>query len=159
MRLLRAATLALALLVGSGPAGATAPPAAAAPSPAGRPRVVLDHLEFPASVPRAGYYEQRLREFLQRETRRAVWGAGRGSTITYRYFVTDLVIEQRGDVVRVRCQAPGQLPKGKPAKGTLTFSGPASARDAVVVEVLEIVARGVITRLAELERRRRGQPG
>jgi len=41
----------------------------------------------------------------------------------------------------------------------LTFSGPASTRDAVVVEVLEIVARGVITRLAELERTRRGQLG
>ncbi len=159
MRLLRGATLALALLANPRPAGATAPTATAAQSPAGRPRVVLDHLELPASIPRASYYEQRLREFLQRETRRAVWGAGRGSTITYRYFVTELVIEQRGDVVRVRCQATGQLPKGKTAKGMLTFSGPASTRDAVVVEVLEIVARGVITRLAELERTRRGQPG
>ena len=37
-----------------------------------------------------------------------------------------------------------------------TFSGPASERGATVKRVLEIVARGVVTRLAELERKRRG---
>ncbi len=119
---------------------------------------MLDHLELPDSLPRAGYFEQRLREILQREARRVVWGAGRESTITYRFFVTQLSIEQQGDVVRVRCHATGQLPKGKTAKGMLTYSGAASRRDALVVEVLEIVARGVIARLAELERNRRGQP-
>jgi len=159
MRALRGATLALALLASPGPAAAGSPPAAAPASPEGRPRVVLDHVELPGSLPRAGYFEQRLREILQRETRRVVWGAGRESTITYRFFVTELSIEVQGDVVRVRCHATGQLPKGKTAKGTLTFSGEASRRDAVVVQVLEIVARGVIARLAELERSRRGQPG
>jgi hypothetical protein len=149
------------LLLGLGaalPSAAAAPRETTAPTPEGRPRVVLDHLGFPDSVSNGAYYERQLQEILRREARRAIWGAGRENTITYRFFVTQLAIELRGDVVHVRCQATGQLPRGKTAKATLTFSGAAKERDAVVVHVLEIVARGVIARLSELERTRRGQP-
>ncbi|MBN2193127.1 MAG: hypothetical protein JW751_09955 [Polyangiaceae bacterium] len=159
MRTMPSLVLACALLAGFVPAIASATPEGAAATPAGRPRIVLDHLAFPHSVPNAAHFEKRLREVLSREAHRAIWGAGRENTITYRFLVTQLTVEQRGDVVHVRCQATGQLPKGKSAKGTLTFSGPARERNAVVIQVLEIVARGVITRLAELERARRGQPG
>lgn len=150
--------LLLPLGLGIEPAAADSNAAAAAgvPAPAGRPRIILDHLGFPADAPRADYFTKRLREILRRESRRVVWGAGEGNTITYRYFVTGLTVTQQGDVVRVHCQATGQLPKGKTAKSTLTFSGAASQRDAVVLQVLDIVARGVIARLAELERTRRG---
>ena len=56
----------------------------------GRPQLKLDRLEFPKAVPHGWYYRKQLRQILRREARRAEWGAGRGSTITYRFFVKDL---------------------------------------------------------------------
>ena len=122
----------------------------------GRPQLKLDRLEFPKDVPHGWYYRKQLRQILRREARRADWGAGRGSTISYRFFVKSLFISNEGDVLRVRCTAVGKLPKGKTAKSQLSFGGDPRKRNAVVTQVLEIVARGVITRLAEMERVRRG---
>jgi hypothetical protein len=81
-----------------------------------------------------------------------------GSTnrIEYRFAVTELRFRLEKDVLKVRCTAVGRLPGGQTAKSDLTFGGSAQKRGAVVREVLEIVARGVVTRLAELERQRRG---
>ena len=139
--------------------GDTPQPLAGAPpreKPRGRPTVKLDRLELPQDTPNAAYFKKRLREHLRREARRADWGAGRGSTITYRFFVKKLDITVTDGVLRVSCTAIGRLPKGKTAKGSLSFGGPPHDRNAVVNRVLQIVARGVITRLAELERIRRG---
>lgn len=158
--------LALALtvspVVGATPEGAparwsaTEPPDAQRASTSGRPTIVLDYLELPSDLANAAYFAKELRTILYRETRRVRWGAGTGSTITYRFYVTKLTVVADGDVVRVTCYAQGQLPKGKTAKSMLTFSGPVNERNAIVRRVLEIVARGVVTRLAELERQRRG---
>ena len=60
-------------------------------------------------------------------------------------------------VLRVRCTAFGRLPSGKTAKSHLDYGGDPKAHGEVVKRVLEMVARGVITRLAELERVRRGE--
>lgn len=122
----------------------------------GRPRVVLDRLTLPDDLGGAAAIERHLRKTLKRETRRADWGAGRGSTITYRFELEELTVTEQGGVVRVSCTALGKLPKGKVARSHLTFSGAPSRRKEIVERVLEIVARGVIGRLAELERIRRG---
>jgi len=130
------------------------------PAPAnpirGRPHVVLDELAFPDDVSGGAAYKQHLRKTLAREARHADWGAGRKNRIEYRFYVTELVIEERGDALQVRCTALGKLPKGKRAKSHLAFSGEKSQRSELVRRVLDIVAKGVITRLAELERVRRG---
>ena len=94
---------------------------------------------------------------LRREGRHADWGAGRGSRVTFRFELTELRLDEQGDVLRVHCTAVGRLPRGKRARGSLTFSGDAAKRNELVERTLEIVARGVIARLAELERKRRGQ--
>ena len=156
----------LALLTAALPARATdsgpdGPAVAAAQrddegTPKGRPKIELDRLDFPQDVPNWRYFKKRLREILRRETRRAIWGAGRGSTITYRFSIRELGITTEDGVLRVRCTAVGRLPKGKTAKGSLSFGGDPRQRNAVVNQVLQIVARGVVTRLAELERVRRG---
>ncbi len=125
-------------------------------TPKGRPKIQLDRLDFPQDVRNWRYFKKRLRETLRRETRRAIWGAGHGSTITYRFAVTDLAVTEENGVLRVSCTAVGQLPKGKTAKGSLSFGADPRQRNAAVNQVLQIVARGVITRLAELERVRRG---
>jgi hypothetical protein len=123
--------------------------------PRGRPKVVLDRLVFPADVAAAAY-EKHLRRTLAREARRADWGAGRKNRIEYRFYVTELAIEEHADALRVRCTALGKLPKGKSAKSQLAYSGDKNQRGELVRRVLDIVAKGVITRLAELERVRRG---
>jgi hypothetical protein len=146
------------------PAAATATPAGPPPTPPafaaksrGRPDVKLDRLDFPDDVRGAHYFKKRLRRILAKETRRADWGAGRGHKIEYRFAITQLKLEPTEDgVLRVRCSAVGRLPGGKSAKSSLTFGGDPKKRNKVVLQVLEIVGRGVVTRLAELERVRRG---
>lgn len=123
--------------------------------PRGRPLVVLDRLDFPTGIPRATHYVQYLRRVLGKEAARADWGAGRGARVEYRFFVTELTLKPKAGVLVVECTAVGRLPRGKTAKSRIRFGGHPSTPSRVVEQVLEIVARGVVTRLAELERDRR----
>jgi hypothetical protein len=122
----------------------------------GRPTVVLDRLEFPKDVLGAAAFEARLKKTLRSEVAKADWGAGRENRIEYRFSVTELKYTLVDGALRAHCSAVGKLPRGQTAKSELTFSGHPSERVALTHQVLEIVARGVITRLAEVERRRRG---
>jgi hypothetical protein len=126
------------------------------PTRNGRPDVRLNRLDFPEDVPNAGHFKRFLRKRLSKETRRAVWGAGRDNVIEYRFSVTELRIEKEDGVILVKCTAVGKLPGGQAAKSRLAFGGEPAKRNKIVERVLEIVARGVITRLSELERIRRG---
>jgi hypothetical protein len=121
----------------------------------GRPSVTLDALVFPDDVKNAASLERYFRHMLRRAARRADWGAGRGARIEYRVVVEELAITESNGVLRVRCTALGRLPRGKSARSHLDFGGDPRKRRAVVERVLEIVARGVVTRLAALERQRR----
>lgn len=131
--------------------------AASASTRRGRPEVKLDRLEFPADVAGAPYFKKRLRKMLAHHARHVDWGAGRGSVIEYRFFVRELVIDKHDDVIHVSCTAYGKLPSGKTAKSTITFGGAPAKRNKLVLRVLDIVSRGVLTRLAEMERIRRGE--
>ena len=121
----------------------------------GRPNIELDRLDFPDMVGAAGH-EQHLKRALARAAREADWGVGRGHTIEYRIEIRALTLSQEGGVLRVRCLAVGRLPGGKAATSQLSFGGDPRQTTKLVRQVLEIVARGVITRLAALERKRRG---
>jgi hypothetical protein len=120
-----------------------------------RPQVKLDRLSFPADLNGAKEFEDHLRGTLKREARHADWGAGSGSKISYRFFVEQLELREEAGVLHVSCTALGRLPKGKSAKSHIVFGGDPRDRKKVVERVLDIVARGVVTRLAELERARR----
>lgn len=124
----------------------------------GHPKVVLDRLSFPRDILGAPRFEAELKKILRREVIRADWGAGRENRIEYRFTVTELKYTLVDGALRAHCTAMGQLPRGQTAKSELTFSGRPSERVALTNKVLEIVARGVVTRLAELERKRRGLP-
>ena len=63
---------------------------------------------------------------------------------------------ERG-VLKVRCTAFGRLPKGKTARSKLEFGGDPKDPQKVVDHVLGIVARGVLSRLADMERDRRSR--
>jgi hypothetical protein len=122
----------------------------------GHPHVVLDRLDIPVELG-ASKYKQHLERALNREARKADWGASKDSTIEYRFAIIGLSLTGSSDVVTVTCSAVGRLPGGRSANSRLSFSGAPKERDALVKRVLTIVARGVIARLAEIERVRRGK--
>jgi len=124
-------------------------------SPGRGPRVKLDRLSLPPDLIGAKAYEAHLRSTLRREVRHADWGAGSASKISYRFAVEQLDLREENGVLHVTCTARGRLPKGKSAKSQIVFGGDPRQRTKVVQHVLDIVARGVVTRLAELERARR----
>jgi hypothetical protein len=151
-----------ALLGATAPSFADAGATAAARTPAavvhhGRPSIKLDQLVLPNEISGRKELFKHLEHVLRREARHADWGAGRGSHIQYRFTVSELETSVENGVLRVRCTAVGKLPNGKRARSRLSYGGAPNARQDVVKRVLEIVARGVITRLAELERVRRGE--
>ena len=125
------------------------------PATRGRPSVNLDRLEFPADFPRASALERHFRFHLRRAAKNADWGAGRGAKIEYRIRVEELTANESAGVLNVRCTALGRLPGGKFARSHLAFGGNPRERERVLKNVLEIVARGIVTRLAALERSRR----
>ena len=123
--------------------------------PPGRPRIRIARLTLPASLPGASYYLEHLRSTLLQESRRADWGAGRGSTISFRFDVEELSLRTHGGVLHVHCSARGELPRGRSARSRLEFGGDPGKPRELVRRVLTIVARGVVTRLSDLERARR----
>ncbi len=122
----------------------------------GKPAVYLDKLVFPKDIVGAKSFEAHLRKVLKREAYRADWGAGKDNRIEYRFYIEKLKYTVDGRALRIRCEAIGRLPGGRTAKSELSFGGDIGSRKKLTRQVLEIVGRGVITRLAELERRRRG---
>lgn len=155
----RALLLALALVAGVVAAPAAATPARSEPiekDTSGAPTVVLNRLDFPNDFSGHAKYRQHLLGVLKREARRASWGAGRDNRIEYRFEVSELSFSLSGTVLHIRCSAVGRLPGGQRAKSELSFGGSVAERDQLIKKVLDIVARGVVTRLAELERQRRG---
>ena len=130
-----------------------------APREVGRPTVRLDRLEFPPGFAQNGELERHFREQLKRASRRADWGAKRGAKIEYRVKLEELSVRESERAIHVRCTALGSLPKGRTTRTFIDFGGNPNERDKVVRHVLEIVARGVVTRLAAIERERRTQAG
>lgn len=119
----------------------------------GHPSVKLDELVVPEGFPAA--LERHLKFVLRRAARRADWGAGHGAHIQFRFVVRDFTVTREGDVVRISCNALGKLPGGVHATSRLSFGGAPREADALSKRVLEVVARGVVQRLADLERQRR----
>jgi hypothetical protein len=125
--------------------------------PQGRPHIVLDELVVPSELPDHARITKLLEKTLKHEQRRVQWGAGRGNRIAYRFYLETLDLDVEHGVLKVRCTALGRLPKGKTARSKLEFGGDPKDSQKVVDHVLSIVARGVLSRLAELERDRRAR--
>ena len=125
--------------------------------PEGRPQIVLDQLVVPSSLPGHQRVSKVLEKALKHEAHRVQWGAGRGSRITYRFYLEQLDLSVEHGVLKVRCTALGRLPKGRTARSKLEFGGDPKDPQKVIDHVLEIVARGVLSRLADMERDRRSR--
>ncbi|MCH2108118.1 MAG: hypothetical protein MK135_02225 [Polyangiaceae bacterium] len=122
----------------------------------GRPQIHLDRLDLPAQLERPKATVKTLRKALYREAQKADWGAGPENRIEFRFKLVKFDTKIEGRVLRVSCEGWGQLPGGQKAKSELSFGGKIGEGTALRRQVLEIVARGVITRLSQMERRRRG---
>ena len=149
---------ALALLLSAGilacPRTALAEDLPTIGQPSGRPRISIDRLTFPPVAGSEGYVRH-LTSVLRREARRVDWGAGRNNRIPLRFTVEKLVLVAKGSALEVRCSARGELPGGRRARSRLVYGGDPKQAQKLVERVLEIVARGVVGRLAEMERERR----
>ncbi|MGC4092444.1 MAG: hypothetical protein QM756_32120 [Polyangiaceae bacterium] len=135
------------------------PAFAAAPlvgRPRGRPHVKLDRVELPPGLAHRDEYLRHLRATLRREVRRADWGASSKNTISLRFAVEKLTLVPRASALQVQCSALGELPQRRTARSQLSYGGELAAEVRLVKQVLEIVARGVVSRLSALERARRG---
>lgn len=106
-------------------------------------------------MPGSEGYLRHLKSVLRREARRADWGAGRNNRIPLRFTVEKLSLVPKGNALEVVCSARGELPGGRRARSRLVFGGDPKKARKLVERVLEIVARGVVGRLAEMERERR----
>jgi hypothetical protein len=151
------ASLASTALWPSNAQGAEPPLIAPSEGPAGRPHIVLDQLVVPVATPEQQRVVKVLNQVLKREQHRVEWGAGRESRITYRFYLEQLDLSVERGVLKVRCTALGRLPKGKTARSKLEFGGDPKDPRKVIDHVLTIVARGVLARLADLERDRRSR--
>lgn len=125
--------------------------------PEGRPHIVLDRLVVPNTVPEHKRVSRVLEKVLKREAYRVQWGAGRQNRIEYRFYLEELNVTIENGVYTVHCTALGRLPKGKSARSKLVLGGDPQNPRKIIDEVLAIVARGVLARLADLERERRAR--
>jgi hypothetical protein len=147
-----------ALLAGVAAQDALAEPVEDTPvigRPRGRPHVKLDRATLPAGLEDADELLRHVKYTLRRQAARADWGCGAGSTISIRFEVETLSVEQRGEVLHIRCSARGELPRRRAARSQLSYGGNVKNRKKLLLRVLEIVARGVVSRLADMERARR----
>ncbi len=153
------ASLALTSVSALSSVASAAEPALIGPGdgPEGRPHIVLDQLVVPNNLPEHQRVSKVLEKALRHGAHRVEWGAGRGSRITYRFYLEELDLSVEHGVLKVRCTAFGRLPKGKTARSKLEFGGDPKDPRKVVDHVLEIVARGVLSRLADMERDRRSR--
>ena len=159
MRALSIVVASLTLTAALPGAASAAEPTLIAPDdgPEGRPHIVLDELVVPADLPQHQRISKLLEKVLKHEARRIQWGAGRSNRITYRFYLEELDLSVEHGVLKVRCTAFGRLPKGKTARSKLEYGGDPKDPQKVVDHVLTIVARGVLARLADLERDRRSR--
>lgn len=123
--------------------------------PKGRPRIKLDRVTLPAGTANAEETLRHLKFFLRHEARRADWGTGARSTISFRFMVETLTVDTSTNALRIHCSALGELPRRRTARSQLTYGGDPKLGKKLVFQVLDIVARGVISRLADMERARR----
>lgn len=128
----------------------------ASPTPEGRPHIDLDRLELPQVIQDDSELKSHLLRSLKRESKKLDWGAGRDNKIEYRFEVSELSLTRSGDVAYVRCVAIGALPNGSRARSELRFGGDPNNAKRLMKETLDMAVRGVMARLAELERKRRG---
>ncbi len=118
----------------------------------GRTQVEWANVDAP-SGPDEARLERALRKLLVKASKKASFG-DRGGKVKVSARVTELAWEDKGDVVRLSCTVVGRIEGGPSAKSRISFGGAPAQRAALEKQVLEMVANGVVTRLAEIAKSR-----
>lgn len=96
--------------------------------------------------------EKQLEKILKKEAKRANWGTGHLSPIEASVLIKELTAVRDGDVVRVTCTGVGRLMSGQAVKSRFSFGGHPEEQEKLHQKILELVGRGIVTRLAEIAR-------
>lgn len=118
-----------------------------------RTRVVWTEVTVPKSE-RQAVREKHLLSVLKKEARKAQWGEPHDGLIEASVKVTEFKVERRPDVVRITCTAVGKLGRGPVVNTHFSFGGHPQKEPALESQMLLLVGRGVITRLASISRER-----
>lgn len=97
-----------------------------------------------------------LEKILKKEARHANWGTAEAGPVEAQIEIRELAAVIDGDVVRVSCSGVGKIPGVGQAKSKFSFGGRPSDRAKLEKHVMELVARGIVTRLAEMARAQHG---
>jgi hypothetical protein len=134
-------------------------PAARADSLHGRPaapqaraaRVVWTDISLPGREPRPEL-ERFLKHVVDEQTKRADWGKRRETPLEARLEVTELSATAGKDVVRVTCTGVGHLKGGQSVRSHFSMGGRPSGRAELERQLLTMLGRGIVGRLAEIAR-------
>lgn len=94
--------------------------------------------------------EAMMRQILEKEGRRADWGKKRKEPVEAELVVKELHAVHEGDVVKVTCTAVGKIKGLGAARSKFSYSGLPHEQAKLEKHVLELVARGIVTRLADM---------
>lgn len=137
---------ALLALFGLGVAGLSSPAEAKPKRPKIRWKILVPERK---DRPRLEYL---LKEILDKETRKARWGKGYTGEVEALIDVRELTARVDGEIVRVTCAAQGKIRELGVAKSRFSYGGRVEQQAQLEKHILELVARGIIVRLAEMAR-------
>lgn len=100
--------------------------------------------------------ELMLKEILEKETRKARWGKGYSGDVEATIDLREFHARIDGNIVRVTCAALGKIKELGVARSRFSYGGRVEQRAQLEKHILELVARGIIVRLAELAREKYG---
>jgi hypothetical protein len=124
------------------------------PSPAraeGRASVTWARVDVP-DTEGAATLEKSIKKLLDQATKKANFGKGKSVVLSAK--VVELVSETKGDVHRVSCTIVGRVQGGPSAKSRISFGGSPADKAKLEKQVLAMVTKAVVTRLAEIVRAR-----
>lgn len=129
--------------------------ALAPPSPVdARPRADVEwtRVDAPPTHKDGARLAKNLRQLLKEASRKADFG--KAGKVVLQARISEYIVEQRGDVLRIRCTVIGRLEGGPSAKSRISFGGDPKDPKALEKQVLTMVAHGVTSRLAALAKAR-----
>jgi hypothetical protein len=115
------------------------------------PRVVWTEISLPSRDGRLEL-ERFLKHVVDQQTRRANWGAHRENPIEVRLEVTELTATLAKDVVRVTCTGVGHMKGGQTVRSHFSMGGRPSGKVELERQLLTMLGRGIVGRLAEIAR-------
>jgi hypothetical protein len=128
--------------------------AVARPAGAAKPGVVWTEISMPSAQARPDL-ERHLRDVVVRQARLLDWGRRGDAPVEAKIEVTEFSAVTKDGVVRVTCAGHGRISDGhgtRVARSRFSMGGRPSTRTALERQLLTMLGRGLVTRLADIAR-------